>query len=68
MCLPKTSEVLKLYRSLLRYGQTLQFTDKNYFKNRVTSEFKRNKVLSDEKGIKFYYERGQAVLSQKRIL
>lgn len=50
------SQVLRLYKDLLRYGQNLQFTDKKYFKYRVKKGFVNNKHLEDTKTIQFYIE------------
>lgn len=48
--------ILKLYKDLLRYGEELNLTDKNYFKQRIKKEFRRNKNLQDDKEITFYFE------------
>lgn len=50
------NEVLKLYRSLLRYSRTLKFTDPKYFKERIRNEFQQNKSLESEADIKFNIE------------
>ncbi|XP_046391635.1 MIEF1 upstream open reading frame protein [Ischnura elegans] len=54
---PNPSQVLSLYRSLLRYGKELKYTDRNYFNRRIRREFKRNKNLSPEESA-FQYEVG----------
>ncbi|KAF5308703.1 hypothetical protein FQR65_LT06064 [Abscondita terminalis] len=38
-----SKQILKLYKHLLRYGQDLQYTDKNYFYRRIKNEFKENR-------------------------
>jgi len=48
--------VLKLYKDILRYGETLRFTNKKYFRYRIRTAFRTNKDLSDEKAIKFQLE------------
>lgn len=51
---PSGSRVaLNLYKRLLRYGNQLQLTDKDYYLNRVRSEFHRNKKLKLDKEIEF---------------
>lgn len=41
-------EVLRLYRDLLRYSQTLKYTDVNFYLNRVKQEFAKGKTLENE--------------------
>ncbi|XP_050465364.1 uncharacterized protein LOC126858808 isoform X2 [Cataglyphis hispanica] len=45
--------ILKLYKDILRYGETLKFTNKGYFRHRVRVAFKDNKNLTDEAMIDF---------------
>ncbi|RLU25482.1 hypothetical protein DMN91_001638 [Ooceraea biroi] len=45
--------VLKLYKDILRYGETLRFTNKKYFQYRIRTAFKDNKDLMDEETIDF---------------
>ncbi|EGI70333.1 hypothetical protein G5I_01092 [Acromyrmex echinatior] len=45
--------VLKLYKDILRYGETLRFTNKKYFRYRIQTAFRTNKDLSDETAINF---------------
>lgn len=44
---------LNLYKRLLRYGQQLQLTDRDYYANRIRSEFYQNKNLKLENEIEF---------------
>lgn len=44
---------LSLYKRLLRYGQELQLTDRDYYANRIRSEFYQNKKLKLENEIEF---------------
>lgn len=46
-------QVVHLYRRLLKYGNQLQYTDKNYFKNRIRAEFRQHKELKDAEKIEF---------------
>ncbi|KYQ54498.1 hypothetical protein ALC60_06645 [Trachymyrmex zeteki] len=48
--------VLKLYKDILKYGETLRFTNKKYFRYRIRTAFKTNKDLSDETAINFQLE------------
>ena len=43
------SIALSLYRQLLRYGEKLYYTDKQYFNERIRGEFVKHKNLSDNK-------------------
>lgn len=45
--------VLKLYKDLLRYGENLKYTDKEYFRFRIRKNFKQNKHLTDQTDIDF---------------
>lgn len=53
---PKTSQILRLYKDILRYGQELKYTDKHYFYTRIKSEFKKNKALLNAEEISYNYE------------
>lgn len=48
-------KALLLYRDLLRYGKSLQLTDKQYFLNMIRNEFKQNKLLENPADIDFQY-------------
>ena len=50
------SHVLALYRSLIRYRETLRFTDKQYYTRRIRAEFAKNRDLTDEKDITFSFQ------------
>lgn len=56
MSLPTAREILKLYKNLLRYGEQLKLTDKQYFSKRIKKEFKTNKDITDETEISFKFE------------
>lgn len=49
-------QVLRLYKSLLKYGNQLQLTDKWYYINRVRGEFKANKSLKTAEQIEFSFK------------
>lgn len=61
-------EVLRLYKNLVLYSKSLTLTDSVYFKKRITSEFKRNKSLTDSKDISFAYEKGAALLRKGSVV
>lgn len=50
------SKILGLYKSLIRYSETLQFTDKKYFVHRVRKGFLANRELKDKAQIEFHYK------------
>ena len=56
MSAPSGGQVLGLYRSLLRYGQTLQLTDKTYFYWRVRLEFNKARIVNSEEQRRFLFE------------
>ena len=62
------SEVLGLYRQLLRYGRSLQFTDKDYFQRRIRYEFERFRLTDNARVIEKQVLRGRALLKNDRLL
>ncbi|CAD7014883.1 unnamed protein product [Ceratitis capitata] len=44
---PSKQQILRLYKHLIRYGNQLQLTDKNYFLGRIRLEFKEGRELRD---------------------
>lgn len=50
------SAILRLYKDLLRYGESLKFTDKDYFRRSIRKSFKNNKNLIDEASIDFQFK------------
>ncbi|XP_026275135.1 MIEF1 upstream open reading frame protein isoform X2 [Frankliniella occidentalis] len=62
------TQVLQLYRSLIRYGQNLQLTDKQYYLRRVREEFRANKDLQAPEKIEFMFKKGQSLLQRKRLI
>jgi hypothetical protein len=65
---PTRLHILKLYKSLIRYSDELQFTDKTFFKSRVRSEFASNRDIEKPEEISFQYKKGLAFLEKKRLL
>ncbi|KGN64034.1 hypothetical protein Csa_014098 [Cucumis sativus] len=63
MATPSTSEILSLFRSLLRTAR--QFPDYNireYIKRRTIDSFRENQTLSDASSISSVYAGGRAQL------
>ncbi|XP_050465363.1 uncharacterized protein LOC126858808 isoform X1 [Cataglyphis hispanica] len=60
--------ILKLYKDILRYGETLKFTNKGYFRHRVRVAFKDNKNLTDEAMIDFQLKKGMKFLEAKKVI
>ncbi|XP_011062850.1 PREDICTED: uncharacterized protein LOC105151063 [Acromyrmex echinatior] len=60
--------VLKLYKDILRYGETLRFTNKKYFRYRIQTAFRTNKDLSDETAINFQLQKGMKFLEAKKVV
>jgi len=61
-------EVLGLYRQLVRYGQNLTLTDKDYFYRRIRFEFERYRNTSDPRIIEKQLQRGRALLTRSRVI
>ncbi|KAI8896478.1 hypothetical protein BC833DRAFT_597428 [Globomyces pollinis-pini] len=47
--------IISLYRQLIRQTKTLQYSDSEYVKNRITNEFRKNQLVKDNKEL---YETG----------
>ncbi|XP_012267154.2 MIEF1 upstream open reading frame protein [Athalia rosae] len=62
------TQVLRLYKDLLRYGQGLQYTDTALFKKRIKGNFRKNKTLVDAKDIEFQFQKGLKLLTDKRVI
>ncbi|KAK4875424.1 hypothetical protein RN001_011846 [Aquatica leii] len=62
-----SKEILKLYKNLLRYGQDLRYTDKQYFYRRIKREFKENRRLVDETEIQFNYKARLSLLQRQSV-
>ncbi|XP_039302127.1 uncharacterized protein LOC105206421 [Solenopsis invicta] len=60
--------ILKLYKGILRYGETLKFTNKKYFRYRIRTTFKNNKNLSDETAINFQLKKGMKFLEARKVI
>lgn len=56
MLQPSKQQILRLYKHLIRYGNQLQLTDKNYFLGRIRREFKEGRTLNDPLQIEFNFK------------
>ncbi|XP_047481934.1 MIEF1 upstream open reading frame protein-like [Penaeus chinensis] len=65
---PSRQQVLQLYRALLQYGRTLEFTDQDYFMQRIRKEFQKNKTLVSSEEKQFYFGKGLSFLSKQRLI
>lgn len=59
------SAVLQLYRALLRAGQHLEYTDRDYYRRAVTREFRRCQTLSAPAEREDALKRGQFFLNSR---
>lgn len=48
--------VLTLYKKLMRYSNSLKFTDKDYYCARVRGEFRKNRQVADNSAVQFQYQ------------
>ncbi|RWS00373.1 uncharacterized protein B4U79_07380 [Dinothrombium tinctorium] len=60
-------EVLNLYKQLIRYSNTLRFTDKTFYLQKVRKEFEKNRTLVDASEVDFYYQVYLPVLRYHRF-
>ena len=67
MSLTHRSKAVYLYRQLLRYSESLKFTDKNYFCERIRGEYQKNKDLTDTKLISKQITRGEELIKRNRF-
>jgi len=58
----------RLYKELLRYGQNLKYTNKNYYYRRIRAEFENNRFLSEKEDIQFHIEKGNYFLEKKLLV
>jgi len=62
------SDIRVLYKKLLRYSNSLKYTDKNYYLDRIRGEFWRNRELTDKEEIHFQFQKGLQFLAQRRLI
>ncbi|ALC42523.1 CG42372 [Drosophila busckii] len=56
---PSRQQILRLYKHLIKYGNHLQLTDKNYFLGRVRHEFRQKQQLNNPLEIEFTFKVGR---------
>lgn len=49
-------QILNLYKQLLRYSNTLTYTNKAYYLRRVKEKFRANQDLTSAEDVEFYYK------------
>lgn len=59
------ADILKLYKSCLIYVNTLKYSDKDYIRQRLRTEF-RNRI-DDKSKLDYYYNKGKAFLERERF-
>lgn len=60
-------DINKLFAELMKYGKTLELTDKQYYKERVKLEFINNKQL-EEKDIPYVLKQGRVFLVSRNVV
>lgn len=63
---PSRQAIKTLYKQLMRYGQELTLTDKNWYNRQIRNEFM--KIRSSEADIDFAYRKGLRFLEYKRLV
>lgn len=61
-------EVLRLYRDLLKYSQTLKYTDVNFYLSKIRKDFAKGKTLENEEEIARQIAKGREFLKNKRLI
>ena len=62
-----SSSAVSLYRSLLRYGKQLKYTDRDFFMKKVRSKFEESKSM-DSEDVSRLINLGHKILKAKRVL
>lgn len=62
---PKTA-ILGLYKQLMRYGQTLEFTDKAYFSREIRRKFEKPRATQED--VDFAVRKGRKLLETQRLV
>ncbi|KAH9517780.1 hypothetical protein DERF_008412 [Dermatophagoides farinae] len=75
MCINSTTKIItrscvrRLYKDLLRFGRNeLQYTNKDYFCQRIRKEFRVNRNLDRPEDIEYYYKKGLTLLQKRAIV
>ena len=61
------SSAVSLYRSLLRYGKQLKYTDRDFFVKKVRGKFEESKSM-DSEDVSRLINLGHKILKAKRVL
>lgn len=57
-------DVLKLYRNCIIYVNSLKYSDKDYLRDRIRDEFRRD-IEPDR--LEYYYNKGLAFIQRDRL-
>lgn len=60
--------VKAIYKSLLRYGNTLKYSNKDYFYRRIRFEFEKNSLLKNPEEINFQIRKATKFLQTKTLI
>ena len=60
--------VKALYKSLLRYGSNLKYTNRDYFYRRIRFEFEKNSLLKNKEEISFQVKKAEKFLELKSLI
>ena len=67
-CIVSRTQILRLYKDLIRYSNRLEFTDRDYYLKRARQEYRKNQHLEKQEDIEFFFEKGQAFLKNSRLI
>jgi len=59
---------LGLYKQLVRYGQNLKYTDKDFYFRKIRTEFEKNRQLTNPAEVKYKTDQGIAFLKKEALL
>lgn len=54
--IPDARAVLKLYKQMLRYSNSLKYTDKEFYMQKIRNEFIKQRELTEPQEITFQYQ------------
>lgn len=61
-------EGVRLYRALLRYGNSLQYTDRSYYRRRIRFEFEKHRVVTEPEEVGLQVAKGRELLRRKALV
>ena len=53
---PDIKKILRLYKQLLRYSNSLKYTNKPFYEDRIRAEFRKHRGEKDPEVISFQYQ------------